>query len=57
MLDAARVVADIIPADIKVLNTPGVPSTRYVPDISHARDLGCEETIGLREAIRRVIND
>ena len=57
VLEAARTVAEVIPCKIKVMNEPGIPNSRYVPDITRARELGCVETIGLKEAIERTISD
>jgi nucleoside-diphosphate-sugar epimerase len=51
-LEVARLVADIIPAKIEVLNAPGVPTTRYLPNITYSE----WEKVGLREAIERTIN-
>jgi nucleoside-diphosphate-sugar epimerase len=57
ILEAARTVAEVIPCKIKVMNEPGVPETKYVPDITRARELGCVETVGLKEAIERMVKD
>ena len=54
--EVARLVADVIPAKIQYVNVHA-PVTCYLPDISRARELGCEETVNLREAIERVINE
>jgi nucleoside-diphosphate-sugar epimerase len=56
ILQVARQVADIIPAKIHVLNN-GHPATVYLPDTDNARELGCVETVGLKEAIKKTIND
>lgn len=56
-LELARMVADVIPGKIHVLNNR-YPATRYLPYSFRAQDeLGCKETIGLKEAIERVIHD
>ena len=55
ILEAARTVADVIPRQIKVMNEPGIPETKYLPDVTRARELGCVETVGLKEAIERTI--
>lgn len=55
ILEAARTVADVIPSKIQILNIPGIPETKYVPDTTRARALGCIETVGLREAIERML--
>ncbi len=57
ILEVARHVASIIPAKIQVLNN-GYPPTRYIPDTSKAwAGPGCSETVGLRKAIERTVND
>jgi nucleoside-diphosphate-sugar epimerase len=57
ILETARIVADIIPARIEVLNN-GEPSTRYLPwSIRAQKELGCKETVGLKEAVRRIVNE
>jgi len=55
ILEAARIVADETNSSILVLNIPGIPESKYLPNISRARELGCEETTGLKEAIKRII--
>jgi nucleoside-diphosphate-sugar epimerase len=57
ILEAARTVADVIPCQIKVMNEPGIAETKYLPDVTRARELGCTETVGLKEAIERIVND
>jgi len=55
ILEVARIVADIIPAKIQILND-GHPSTRYLPDTTRARtELGLKETVGLKDAICQTI--
>ncbi len=56
ILDLARLVTDIIPASRRYTK-PDYPNSYYVPNVARAHALGCEETIGLREAIERMIND
>lgn len=55
ILRLAQIVAEIIPAKIEFVNPHG-PETRYLPDTERACELGCKRTIGLKEAIERVIN-
>ena len=52
-MEVARLVADIIPAKIEIPNTPGVPNSRYLPNITRSE----YERVGLREAIERTTND
>lgn len=56
ILQVARLVADVIPAKIHVLNN-GHPETYYMPDTTRALELGCRETMGLKEAVKRVVHD
>lgn len=53
ILETAQIVSELIPCEIKVMNAPNIPSTYYMPDMQRVRDLGCVETVGLREAIKR----
>ena len=53
MLEVARLVADVIPAKIQILNSD--PPTRYLPDVTRAHALGCSETIGLKQAIAKMV--
>jgi nucleoside-diphosphate-sugar epimerase len=57
ILEVARIVADIIPAKIEILNQPDMPNTVYMPNTVKANILGCEETMGLREAIAKVAHE
>jgi nucleoside-diphosphate-sugar epimerase len=54
ILETARIVADIVPAKIVVLGD-GSPSSYYVPNITRALELGCKETVGLKEAVERMV--
>jgi nucleoside-diphosphate-sugar epimerase len=54
ILETARIIADIIPAKIVVLGDR-TPSSYYLPNTDRAKELGCKETVGLEEAIRRTI--
>ena len=57
ILNVARMVASVIPAKIHVLND-GAPASYYVPfDLDRAHNLGCRETIGLKDAIERTVNE
>jgi dTDP-glucose 4,6-dehydratase len=56
ILETAREVAKVLPASIKVLGVGPAP-TYYVPNTSRAIELGCKETVGLEEAIKRTINE
>jgi nucleoside-diphosphate-sugar epimerase len=56
ILQVARLVADVIPAKIHVLNN-GHPETFYIPDTTRVEKLGCIETVGLKEAIERTIHE
>ncbi len=56
ILEVARLVADIARVQIEVWPS-GPPSTIYLPNTTRAHELGCKETVGLREAIERTIND
>lgn len=56
ILDAARVVASILPVPIIVLND-GMPSSYYMPDTTRALELGCRETVELREAVERTLHE
>lgn len=56
ILEVAMVVSDVTGAKIQLLND-GHPSTHYLPDTARALALGCEETVGLREAVERVIRE
>jgi nucleoside-diphosphate-sugar epimerase len=56
MLQVAETVADICHCEVVDVHAMRDTPTRYVPDISRACALGCEETVGLREAIERIIN-
>ena len=55
MLEVARQVAEVIPAKVQVLSSE--PSTKYVPDVTRAHSLGCAETIGLKQAIERMVGN
>jgi nucleoside-diphosphate-sugar epimerase len=55
ILETAKVVSELIPCKIRVMNDPKVPSTYYMPDMQKVRELGCVETVGLKEAIKRTI--
>ena len=53
MLSIAGMVADVYGIkSIHILND-GYPQSTYLPDTTRAKELGCEETIGLRESIER----
>lgn len=54
--EAALVVKSVIPCEIH-LRRDDYPITYYVPDTTRARQLGCEETVGLKEAIERVVRE
>jgi nucleoside-diphosphate-sugar epimerase len=54
-LELARMIVDVIPAKIEVMNQPYMPNTNYVPNIMRALALGCEETVSLKESIKRTI--
>lgn len=54
--ELAQAVTKIDGANLKieVLNRPGIPATRYVPDVSRARkELGLEAHISLQEGLQR----
>jgi nucleoside-diphosphate-sugar epimerase len=55
MLEVARIVADVIPCKISIINS--IPETHYVPNAIRAHMLGCVETVGLREAIERTAHE
>lgn len=55
ILEVARIVAEVIPANI-VIGRDEEP-TEYLPDVQAAIKLGCRETVGLREAIERTVNE
>ena len=55
--EMAEKVARIRPCEIKVEYRPDHPRTCYVPDIRRARSLGCEQTIGVMEALKRTIEN
>lgn len=52
----ARLVADVVNTKVKIVNKD-MPYSHYVPDVTRAHELGCVETVGLREAIERTINE
>ncbi len=56
ILEVARLVADIMKTQIEVW-PHGPPPTVYLPNTTRAHELGCEETIGLHDAIERTINE
>ncbi|MGE5110864.1 MAG: NAD-dependent epimerase/dehydratase family protein [Acidobacteriaceae bacterium] len=42
--------------DVEVLDRPGVPATRYVPDVSRAEnELGLRQTISLRDSLKKTL--
>ena len=42
--------------DVEILGRPGVPATRYVPDVSRAEnELGLRQNISLQEALRKTL--
>lgn len=56
--DLAELVATVSGANprIEVLDRPGVPSTRYVPDISRSNiELGLQVRVALEETLRRTL--
>jgi nucleoside-diphosphate-sugar epimerase len=55
ILELARKIAEVIPAKIEVQNQPYVPNTRYMPDVTWAKKLGCYETVSLTDAIKRTV--
>lgn len=57
LAEVARAVAEVFPAKIFTMNRADVPTTRYVPDITCAKALGCRETIDLKAAIKREMTD
>ena len=57
ILEVARAVASVLPSSINILNTMGIPSSHYVPDITRALEIGCKETVGLLQAIKRTIDE
>jgi len=56
IMEVAYLVADITGAKVEVLHNQH-RETVYLPDIIRARELGCRETVGLKEAIERTIHD
>jgi len=56
ILETARIVADVIPAKIVVLGNRS-PYSYYMPNITRALELGCKETVGLKEAVRRTVHE
>jgi nucleoside-diphosphate-sugar epimerase len=58
ILEVAKLVSDIIPSEIKILNNPDIPNTIYLPWSNRAEnELRCVQNINLKEAIERTIND
>jgi dTDP-glucose 4,6-dehydratase len=55
ILQVAEMVADLAHVSINKIDN-GCQYTRYLPDVRRAHELGCRETVGLREAIERTIN-
>lgn len=55
ILDLACIVSELTGAPLKFISSEQ-PSV-YLPDITRAYDLGCRETVGLREAIERMLNE
>lgn len=58
ILEVARMVSEAFgwSVPINILHNEH-EETRYVPDVTRALRLGCEETVDLKEAIRRTINE
>ena len=56
--ELAQTVASIDGGNLKieVLNRPGIPATRYVPDVSRAQnELGLQAHVSLQEALQRTV--
>lgn len=55
ILEAAQVVAEVTKSSIQLVNID-CPHTVYLPDTARARELGCVETVGLKEAVQRCLS-
>jgi len=57
ILQVARMVADATGAKIELMPGKVIETPVYLPDVERAVNLGCRETVGLEEAIRKTIDD